>query len=58
MLAARKLNEIGARPCPALECAISDAIDNAKRILEKIEERWLTQRTTLSISLVMTPKFP
>ena len=40
ILAARKLNEIGVKPCPARECAIADAIENAKRILEKIEERW------------------
>jgi hypothetical protein len=44
ILAARKLYKIGARPCPARECAIADAIDNAKRILEKIEERWPTRR--------------
>ena len=40
ILAARKLNEIGDRPCPARECAIADAIENAKRILEKIDKRW------------------
>jgi len=40
ILAARKLNEIGDRPCPARECAIADAIENAKRILEKIDEWW------------------
>ena len=40
ILAARKLNEIGVRSCPARECAISDAIENAKRILEMIDERW------------------
>jgi len=40
ILAARKLNEIGVKSCPARECAITDAIENAKRILEKIEERW------------------
>jgi hypothetical protein len=39
ILAARKLNEIGVKSCPARECAIADAIENAKRILEKIEER-------------------
>ena len=39
ILAARKLNEIGDKPCPARECAIADAIENAKRILEKIDER-------------------
>jgi len=40
ILAARKLNEIGDRPCPARECAIADAIKNAKHILETIDERW------------------
>ena len=40
ILAARKLYEIGAKPCPARECAIADAIENAKRILEKIDGRW------------------
>ena len=39
ILAARKLNEIRGKPCPARECAIADAIENAKRILEKIDER-------------------
>ena len=39
ILAARKLNEIGVKQCPARECAIADAIENAKRILEKIDER-------------------
>jgi hypothetical protein len=40
ILAARKLNDIGDRPCPARERAIADAIENAKRIFEKIHERW------------------
>ena len=40
ILAARKLSEIGVKPCPARECAIADAIENAKRILEKIDECW------------------
>jgi len=35
ILAARELNEIGSKPCPAQECAIADAIENAKRILER-----------------------
>jgi hypothetical protein len=42
--AARKLNEIGVRPCPARECAIADAITNAVHILEKIDERWPTRK--------------
>ena len=40
ILAARKLHEIGGKPCPARECAVADAIENAQRILEKIDERW------------------
>jgi len=43
ILAARKLNEIGVNPCPARECAIADAIANAKRILEKVDELRPTQ---------------
>src|SRR5262249_38538790 len=35
ILAARKLNEIGVRPCPARECAIADAVENAKRRREQ-----------------------
>ena len=40
ILAARKLNEIGNKPCPARECAISDAISNAELILRRIDEHW------------------
>lgn len=40
ILAARKLHEIGSKPCPAREFAISDAIVNAEQILKRIEERW------------------
>ncbi|HKW35859.1 MAG TPA: hypothetical protein VJN92_22830 [Candidatus Acidoferrum sp.] len=40
ILAARKLNEIGTKPCPARECAISDAISNAELMLKRIDERW------------------
>lgn len=46
ILAARKLNEIGSKPCPARECAIADAIDKAELILEKIEERCRKKETT------------
>jgi hypothetical protein len=35
ILAARKLHEIGSKPCPARECAIADAISNAELILKK-----------------------
>jgi hypothetical protein len=45
ILAARKLNEIGSKPCPARECTISDAISNADLILKRIDERWPTERT-------------
>ena len=40
ILAVRKLSEIGSRPCPARECAISDAISNAELILKRIDEHW------------------
>jgi hypothetical protein len=43
ILAARKLNEIGVKPCPARECAISDAISNAELILKRIDEHWPTR---------------
>jgi hypothetical protein len=32
--------KIGVKPCPARECASSDAISNAELILKKIDERW------------------
>jgi len=40
ILAAKKLHEIGDKPCPARECAISDAITKAEQILKRIDERW------------------
>ena len=40
ILAARKLHEIGDKPCPAREYAISDAITKAEQILQRIDERW------------------
>lgn len=40
ILAARKLNEIRSKPCPARECAIADAISKAELILRRIDERW------------------
>ena len=40
ILAARKLAEIGDRPCPAREACISDAITKAELILRKIEQRF------------------
>ena len=43
ILAARKFHEIGDKPCPARECAISDAITKAEQILRKIDERWPTK---------------
>jgi len=39
ILAARKLNGIGDKPCPARECAIADAIAQAERILQKVDAR-------------------
>ena len=42
ILPARKLHEMGAKPCPARECAIAKAIEECKHILEVIDERWPT----------------
>jgi len=39
ILAARKLHELGDKPCPSREYAISDAITKAEAILERIENR-------------------
>jgi len=44
ILAARKLHEIGDKPCPARECTIAEAVENTKRILQKIDERWPGQQ--------------
>ena len=43
ILTARKLKELGSKPCPARECAISDAISNAELILRRIDEGWSTK---------------
>jgi hypothetical protein len=40
ILAARKLHEVGDKPCPAREFAIADAIEKAEQILKKIDARW------------------
>ena len=40
ILAAKKLHEIGVKASPARECAIADAVENARRILQRIDERW------------------
>ena len=39
ILAARKLNDSGSTPW-AMQVAITDAIEKANHILEKIDERW------------------
>ena len=41
ILTARELNDSGSTPC-ALRVAITDAIEKANRILEKIDRRWPT----------------
>jgi len=43
ILAARKLNESGIKPW-GIEVAISDAVSKAELILEKIDQRWPTER--------------
>ena len=40
ILAARKLSEIGVKPCPAREWAIA----GAEQILNRVDERWPTER--------------
>jgi hypothetical protein len=44
ILAARKLNDIGVKPCPARECTIADAISNAELILRRIDESSPSQK--------------
>ena len=43
ILAARKLANWDGRPSPAVECAITDAITLAERILSKIDAKWPKQ---------------
>ena len=43
ILAARKRVEIGDKRCPAREACMEDAIRNAERILQKIDQRWPTE---------------
>ena len=50
ILAARKLNASGIKPW-GIHVAITDAIDNANLILEKIDERWPAGPETTSSSL-------
>ena len=40
ILAARKLAEIGDKPCPAREMCMEDAIRNAERILPDRGQSW------------------
>jgi len=40
ILAARKLASIDARPSPALNFAIADAIEKTERILQRIDSVW------------------
>lgn len=40
ILAARRISEIGVKPCPGRERAIADAGSRTPSILEKINERW------------------
>ena len=43
ILAARKLNEIGSKPCPR-GSAVGDAIFNGDLILKRIDEHWPSQK--------------
>jgi len=40
ILAARRIALCESKPSPALECAISDSIIVAEKILKRIDERW------------------
>jgi len=40
ILAARRIALCESKPSPALECAISDAIIMAEKILKRIDGRW------------------
>jgi hypothetical protein len=40
ILAARRIALCQSKPSPALECAISDAIIMAEKILKRIDGRW------------------
>lgn len=44
ILAARRLANWDGKPSPALECAITDAIALAERILSRIDSRWPQER--------------
>jgi len=44
VLATRKLNEIGSTPCPAPECAISDAFSVQRQIDSQEDWRWPAAR--------------
>jgi hypothetical protein len=44
ILAASKLHEMGVKPCPVRERAISDAICNAHLIPKGIDERWPSRK--------------
>jgi len=41
ILAARKLNEIGAKPCPARECVLTEAIQRPSIASKRLETRWV-----------------
>ena len=45
ILAARKLAVWDGKPSPAVECAITDAIALAERILSKIDAKWPKRET-------------
>ncbi len=45
ILAARKLASWDGKPSPADECAITDAVALAERILSKIDAKWPKSQT-------------
>ena len=55
ILAARKLHEIGSKPCPARECAIADAICNAELILKSTGRPDSSNRTRTFTKILHDP---
>ena len=58
ILAARKLHEVGVKPCPARECAIADAVENAKCILQRLTNAGRTSGESSTCPLFDRLPFP
>lgn len=42
IIASRRLNEIGFKPCPVYDAAIANAVRAAEKIMSKVESNWPT----------------